>query len=336
MRALLKTYFLIISLFFTAGCLNAADIEVSASVDTAEFLIGDWIQVDIEAVHSQEVIVFPPDPGEKAGDLEVISLLAFNPEISENAVKSKWRLTLAAFDTGAFVVPPIEIGYHIAGDSVTSTTETDPIDVIVYSAGGDTLQAPHDIKPQMEAPLEFADFLPYVIALIVAAGVLLLIWWWKKHRKVKPAEEVTPYIPEIDPFEHAMKRFVELENQQLATKGFVKEYWSELTEIVREYFELALHIPALEMTTDEFFEAVKDDGTLVEKSHRDLFITADLVKFAKLIPKRSECLAGMKTGEEIVKQARAKIRAVETAETVLEQSKTEKSVIETEDSTEEK
>jgi len=109
-----------------------------------------------------------------------------------------------------------------------------------------------------------------------------------------------------------------------------------LTEIVREYFELALHIPALEMTTGELFDAVKDDGTLEEKSHRDLFITADLVKFAKLIPKRSECLAGMKTGEEIVKQARAKIRAVETAETVLEQSKTEKSVIETEDSTEEK
>jgi len=218
LRALLKTYFLIISLFFTAGCLYAANIEVTASVDTTEYLIGDWIQVDIEAVHSREVIVFPPDPGEKAGDLEVISLLAFNPEISENTVKSKWRLTLAAFDTGAFSVPPIEIGYHIAGDSVTSTTETDPIDVIVYSAGGDTLQAPHDIKPQMEAPLEFADFLPYILGLIIAAAVLLLIWWWKKRKKVKPAVDETPFIPPVDPFEHAMKRFVQLENQQLAAK----------------------------------------------------------------------------------------------------------------------
>ena len=334
MRLFLRTYFLIIILLIPLASGFSANIEVAASVDTTEYLIGDWIQVDISAVHPQELIVFPPDLGEKAGDLEVIRLLAFKPEVSENTVKSKWRLTLAAFDTGAFTIPPFEIGYHVAGDSVTSTTETDPLNVFVYSAGGDTLQAPHDIKPQMDAPLEFADFLPYIIALIIAAAIVLFIWWWKKRKKEKPAEDEIPDIPQIDPFEHAMKRFVQLENKQLATKGFVKEYWSELTEIVREYFELALHIPALEMTTDEFFEAVTDEDTMAEKSHREMFITADLVKFAKLIPTRKQCLAAMQNGQEIVRQARPIMRTASEVQTVLEQSKSEKSVKETEDSTE--
>ena len=314
----------------------SADIEVNASLDTTEYVIGDWIRLNITAEHSGEVIVFPPDPGEKAGDLEVIRLLAFRPEVSGGMVKSRWELTLAAFDTGMFSVPPIEIGYHLAGDSAASTVNTDPLNIYVYSAGGDTLQAPHDIKPQMDAPLEFADFLTYVIALIIAAAGLLLYLWWKKRKIDKSVEPVNAYQPQIDPFELAMKRFVELENQQLAAKGFVKEYWSEVTEIVREYFELAMKIPALEMTTDEFFEAVSANDFLNEGKQRELFMTADLVKFAKSIPDIRECREALKTGEEIVKEARLKLRTTVEPVTVLEQSQPAEAEIENEETAAEK
>ena len=118
---------------------------------------------------------------------------------------------------------------------------------------------------------------------MLAALILYL-----RSRKKTP-EEIEAAIP---PYELALLRLKELDAKELWQKNKIKQYYVELTGIVRTYIERELHIPALESTTDELIETVTDfnsSSTLdipeetITKLRR-LLQDADLVKFAKFKP----------------------------------------------------
>ncbi len=294
--------FIILSAFtsFTAFAGAKSVIEVSTSIDSTNYFIGDWIKLQITAEHSDSIIILPPEVGNELGDFQVIDFREFQPRVFAERVRSEWVLTVAAFDTGKFTIPPVEISYQYAHDSTIHKLQTDSIRVEIMSAGGDTLKTPHDIKPPLEAPKKLADFLPYIILIIIAIALALLYLYFKYRRHKSATVDKDEIDTQIDPYQHALHRLVELESRKLYDKGYIKEYWSELTEIIREYFENALNIPALEMTTNELFNAVKDLDILSDLPRRKLFIDADLVKFAKFIPNREMCKSAMKTAEEII------------------------------------
>ena len=88
----------------------------------------------------------------------------------------------------------------------------------------------------------------------------------------------------------------------------IKEYYSELTEIVRGFIERELKVPALESTTDELIDILTDfnDSKAISttketiKKLRDLLREADLVKFAKSKPFSEQIEANRKEAEEVV------------------------------------
>ena len=83
-----------------------------------------------------------------------------------------------------------------------------------------------------------------------------------------------------------MEALESLRLKKLWQSGRVKEYYSEMTEIVREYIELRFPVRALEMTTSEINAALRQtevNSSAREKLHQTL-ILADLVKFAKEQP----------------------------------------------------
>ena len=73
-------------------------------------------------------------------------------------------------------------------------------------------------------------------------------------------------------------------------QGNVKGFYSEATEIVREYFEGRYGIMALELTSDEVFAQIRRFSLEAEvmKVIESFFLDADLVKFAKYMPVPSE------------------------------------------------
>ena len=110
-------------------------------------------------------------------------------------------------------------------------------------------------------------------------------------RKRKETEDAPTYRT-LPPFEEAILRLNELDEKLLWQNNKIKEYYSELTEIVRGYIERELKVPALENTTDEVLAMIKDFKNLdsIETSKetikklKDLLREADLVKFAKSKP----------------------------------------------------
>lgn len=296
---------IVLLLVLVAAGQSAAQVMINARLDTTGYMIGDWMQLHLEALHPQDILVIPPDPGEKLGRLDVISRTDRPPMTDGNMARDSWVLTLAAYDTGLFVIPPVEIGYYRQDDSTITSTFTDSIAIYIYSAGGDTLSAPHDIKSPVNIARSFADYVVYILIATVIIIAAVAYWWWKKRRGRRPegVEQVAPEIA-VDPYERAIKRLMDLKDRNLWRKGLVKDYYSELSEIVREFYEGIFPIPALEMTSEElldYFTKRKD----VSVDGLKLFLReSDLVKFAKLIPSSDDCLRAMEQSFSLVEEAK--------------------------------
>jgi hypothetical protein len=149
----------------------------------------------------------------------------------------------------------------------------------------DTTTQVLDIKPPMKAPINFKEALPYIFGFWILALIAVLIWMLiSRHKKKGFFFESKPQDP---PHIIALRELDSLRTQKLWQSNRVKEYYVNLTEIVRKYIEKRFDIMALEMTTDEIVDAFKYNNFVDPESKnliKDLFTLADLVKFAKAQP----------------------------------------------------
>ena len=142
------------------------------------------------------------------------------------------------------------------------------------------------IKPPLTAPVTFRELLPWIGLGVLILALAFLIYYYLKKRKQKVPVVTSRLKTSIPPYEAAMEALESLRMKKLWQSGRVKEYYSEMTDIVREYIELRFPVRALEMTTSEINAALRQtdvNGNAREKLHQTL-ILADLVKFAKEQP----------------------------------------------------
>jgi Ca2+/Na+ antiporter len=189
---------------------------------------------------------------------------------------------LTQFDSGRYTIPSIKVLIN------NKAYLSDSIQVEVANVVVDTLkQKMYDIKDIVPAN-ESSDWWKYVLFVLLVAGIAAFIYWYVKLRQKKVIEE------EIykTPIEKATSLLNTLEKKELWQKGEIKEYYSQLTDIVRNYIEEAIEIPAMESTTSELIEglqmASKKKKMKLSKETFDNLLTvlkqADLVKFAKSKP----------------------------------------------------
>ena len=106
--------------------------------------------------------------------------------------------------------------------------------------------------------------------------------------------------------EKTLRQLTELDMRQLWQKNQVKEYYVELTDIVRNYVEMRFQTPALELTTDELLYKVQIHREL--QPHYALLSsilhTADLAKFAKAQPLPQEHMDAMEKAKQFVETSK--------------------------------
>jgi hypothetical protein len=173
----------------------------------------------------------------------------------------------------------------------------------VHTVKVDTTQAIKPIIGPLNVPLSFREMLPWILAAIaVAALVILGIWYFKKRRRKEPIFVLKPKVV-LQPHELALQGIEKLRVKKLWQAGKVKEYYSELTEILRKYIEDKFQVPALEQTSAEITMSLINhpgcSATSLDKlSH--LLIMADMVKFAKALPLATENEKSLSDGIEFV------------------------------------
>ena len=138
-----------------------------------------------------------------------------------------------------------------------------------------------DIKGPVELPVNNMWLLALIVLIILAIGGLL--WFCVRNRLAKSAS-IKPSNP---PWVIAAQQLQELADRDLITQGMIKEYYFELSGILRQYIEARFHISAPEMTTEEFLVSLKSSPELAthqKQSLKEFLISCDMVKFAKFKP----------------------------------------------------
>jgi hypothetical protein len=197
------------------------------------------------------------------------------------------KLILTCFDSGFYTIPRIPFVYKLPPDTQQIMATSEIMMLMVHSVQVDTTKAIKPIKGPMKVPLSFNEIFPWILLGLGIVGISLLVVWYLRKRKKK--EQVFVLKPRIiqRPWEKAFQELEKLRQKKLWQQGRIKEYHSELTEILRIYLEDHFLIPALESTTGEIMEAMIRHNEVPADSLNALkaiLTLADLVKFAKAQP----------------------------------------------------
>lgn len=251
---------------------------VKAEIDTTSIRIGEQFQLKISVDETQNVII----PKIQLKGLEIIDSTRIDT-IKNSLIR---RYILTGFDSGAFYIPQQQIFVK------NQAFLTDSLLINIATIAIDTLKVKKfPIKSIKEEPYTFDDFRIYIYLILAIIAIIGFWIYWFVIRKRKETEDAPTYRT-LPPFEEAILRLNELDEKLLWQNNKIKEYYSELTEIVRGYIERELKVPALENTTDEVLAMIKDfkNADSIETSKetikklKDLLQEADLVKFAKSKP----------------------------------------------------
>jgi hypothetical protein len=191
------------------------------------------------------------------------------------------KILFTVFDSGYFMIPPL--GIFNENDSVYSGN---PLYLEVnYPA--DSLNVLRPIKSIEETEAKF-KYLYLVIGILLIAGMLFVLWQFFKADRIKPSVVTLEVEKKI--WEKALESLSELEEKKLWQNNRVKEYYDELNHILRYYLSAGLKIPALENTSSEILDYIKNQKPELQNADtlKQCFTESDLVKFAKHIPDASE------------------------------------------------
>lgn len=292
---------------------------ISIAVDTTLIKIGEQVQWTVTVdVDSMAQVIFPE--GQTFSPLETVEAFA------TDTIRKKDRLTLqkiyalTQFDSGAYKLPSQRIEINGTGymtDSMLINVANVPVDTVA--------QQMYDIKPLINVKKTNTEFWKFLIIGILVLLVLGgLYYWFVLRKKPLTEEEKVALLP---PYDRALLELKRLENSKYLIQDEYKQYYSELTAIVRSYLEEDAHVTALESTTSQLIEKLEllkdagelklDDDTI--RQFQQILETADLVKFAKNKPSTNIAEKDRKLVEQIVVKTHEALPEP-TAEELLEKA----------------
>jgi hypothetical protein len=215
------------------------------------------------------------------------------------------------FDTAARSQTTVITSFE-PGEHYIKLSDEDSLLLVVTDVEIDSATAElRDIAPIERVPYTFWEVFRWVLLGLVVTAAAFGIWWLLKHRKdiVETFHETSPKDTRT-PEERALQTLEALRVERLWQSGRVKEYHTRLTDAVRQFIEESTGIRATDMTSDECVDALTGKNINVG-ALRDIFNTADMVKFAKSEPSPHEHERSM---DEAVKFVGEMWQAVKPAE----------------------
>jgi hypothetical protein len=305
----------------TATSSTALSISASISLpgDAAtSVVVGEPFWLTIEARHAKGRIALLPqslDLGDRIG--ERTAARAHQRSTLGQEEIDQYRLELIAFEPGEITVPaiPMAIGSTTAKTSELLVSVRSTLSEDEAKVASSTLA---EAMPELESmaapdPLPEAVVGPDYTALYGIGGALLLglialIVVKLLKRKKERAVEAPPPPPPRPAHEVALEKIAALEAAGHPKEDALKEFFSAISEILREYAGARWGFDSLELTVDELMDALgarKTEG-LDRERLRNLLVRADLVKFAKYRPTQPEAVEVLAVTKTIVEATKPK------------------------------
>lgn len=262
-------------------------VRVDARFDSTKILIGDQIYLTIEAEHPRDIkVVFPNFKDSLISKLEIIQTFKIDTTILPNGnYKISQRYLVTSFDSGEYVFGPVK--FTCISNDETDTIISNPISLTVLTIPIKDFTKIADIKKIINLPLTLKELMPLIgiclIILVLLALAAYIYIRWKNKKPIfgfmeKPAEPAHVI---------AFRELEKIKSEKLWQKGKYKDYYSRITDAIRRYIETRFEFTAMESTTEEIYNNLKEIDSLKPEwinELKEMLSLADLVKFARAEP----------------------------------------------------
>ncbi len=285
----------------------AANNSITTSIESSVVPMGSYVNLQVQAVEpqgNQTEILRLTEMWPKEVEIRPDSSTTVK-EIGNGLQEVTRNYKLQSFDSGVYVIPPF---IHIVGADTTLSNalslKVNPIDV-------SHMEDIHPMASVMGPGSKWYDFLPDWLTdnwkwlltgiILLAAGIVAVLILTKRIK--------VPFLPEKKvepPYDQAKRLLAMLKEEHLWEKGQDKEYYSELTDILRRYIGRRYDINALEMTSSQLMAHLSDIPELAPELSKVKAVldTADFVKFAKMQPKPEVNVKAYDATDEFIENTR--------------------------------
>lgn len=278
----MKKYLLSIILIFSAIGVTA-QVKVDAFIDSIAILIGEQAHVTLSVTaKNSDRIEFQPlkESHYVVPGLELLHVeKADTTQLEDNLIKVSKRLTLTSFDEKLYPIPSFWI--KVNGKKYT----TNSLALKVITVDVDTLHLNQFYPPKdvQDNPFSWNDWKEmFWGSMLLVLLLVVSIYLWIRLKQNKPIIVRVKVVKHLPPHKKALIKIEQIKQDKLTVSSNQKEYYTKLTDTLRRYIEERFGFNAMEMTTSEIIEHLQKEGDnqmLLEL--KELFETADLVKFAK-------------------------------------------------------
>ena len=264
--------------------------QIVTEIDTNNILIGDHINFSLESEIKENELW--PIFKDSLGQLEIISKTKIDSAKTNDGWILKQNFIVTQWDSGFFKTPIIQIGNKKSQQYII-TVNTIPID---------QEKEFYDIKKPINIPLKFIEIFPYVLLFLIIVMIIIFTRKYLKNRKpeIKKPEIIEKIIPA---YVTALDDLEKLKTEKKWQSGKIKDYYSDISDIIRTYIEVGLSTPAMEMLTKDIINALKNKNINTENLN-SLLNTADLAKYAKSKPSSNENELIMRIAIDFVHQTK--------------------------------
>jgi hypothetical protein len=297
----------------------AQDAKVNARIDARQVTVGDQVRLFIEAQNNNATgrlqwAVIP----DTFNTLEVVERGKIDTVKQGDISIYKQRLVITGFDSGIFNIPSFQFAV-IPNSGTPYTVQTDSFPLTVQTVPVDTTKGFKGIKGIIYVKSSWRDYVWQIGGgLVLLALIVFMVIYFLRNKKVV----VKPQGPPETLQQRTLRLLSELDAKQLWQKKQVKQYYVELTDIVRGYIEERFSTPAMELTTDELLYKAQFHKEL--QPYHDLLSTilhtADLAKFAKAEPLPQEHTDAMDKARLFVERSKPAVTVETPTETPTEKT----------------
>lgn len=251
-----------------------AQSSIEAKIDPIEMMIGEQAQVTLTVQSNEDAKVEWPK-------LQPRQMLVPGVEVisTQQPTSTTMLITLTSFDGSLYHLPPFKV--KVNGKELSSADlALKVLEVEVDTTQLDKMFPPKDVQ---DNPFLWSDWcLSFWLSVLMLLLMALAYWLYLRLRDNKPIIAHIKIVKRLLPHQKAMREIEQIKADKMVASENQKEYYTKLTDTLRRYIEERYGFSAMEMTSSEIIERLMtaDDKQSLDEL-RQLFMTADLVKFAK-------------------------------------------------------
>jgi len=277
MKRLFITY-----LLACIAVITSAQVKVESSISSVEMLVGQQVQLTVTATAGENAAVEFPQVATFPQGVEFLGAIDM-PDVpaEEGQVTRQRGYVLTSFEDTLYYLPPMEVRV----DGKVYQTKKLALKVLTVDVDTTNYEQYYGPKTVQDNPFdwELDDWAkPFWLSVVMLVLMALAYYLYLRLRDNKPVIAHIRVVKRLLPHQKAMKAIEEIKAEKMVTAEDPKMYYTRLTDALRKYIEERYGFSAMEMTSSEIIERLmKTDDPQTLSELRQLFLTADLVKFAK-------------------------------------------------------